>query len=177
MIHDYEDLKPDCGKANFIAWNAEVMGDVTMEAGTSAWFNVSIRGDIQPVKIGKGSNVQENAVLHVGEEEPCLVGENVTIGHGAIVHGCTIKDNCLIGMGAIILDRAVIGEGSIVGAGALVTPGKSYPPGSMILGSPATAIRQLSDDEKQKIIANAVLYQELANKAKASGGESPGKQR
>lgn len=142
---------PQLGKGVYIARGAVVIGDVTLGDHASVWFNAVLRGDINRIVVGHHSNVQDNAVLHLADEHPCLVGNYVTVGHSAIVHACTVQDECLIGMGAIILDGAVIGEQSIVGAAALVTQGTTFPPGSLILGSPAKAVRALSQDERQRI--------------------------
>ena len=128
MVHRIGDKVPKVDKALFVAWNAEVAGSVTLAADTSVWFSATLRGDIEPITVGRGSNVQDGATLHTDFGLPCVVGEGVTIGHRAILHGCTVGDDCLIGMGAVVLSGAVIGKESIVGAGALVTEGKSFPP-------------------------------------------------
>ena len=146
-----------------MAWNAEVIGSVNLDEETTVWYSATIRGDIDSITIGWGSNVQDNAALHVDEGVPLVIGKNVTIGHGAIVHGCTVGDDTLIGMGAIILNRARIGKESIVGAGALVTEGKEFPPRSLILGAPARALREITEDEVVKIRENARHYRERGN--------------
>ena len=141
-------MLPSVDETNFVAPSADVIGDVKLGSRTSVWFNATIRGDIHWIRIGAESNVQDNAVIHVTTETgPTRIGNRVTIGHSAVVHGCTIEDNVLIGMGAIILDNAVIGKNSVVGAGALVTARTIIPPGSMVLGSPAKVVRSLTDDE------------------------------
>ncbi len=148
MIYTFNGITPTYDDTNFIAPSADVMGDVVLGAYTSVWFNVTIRGDIHRIRIGRESNIQDNAVVHItGETGPVSIGDRVTVGHGAIIHACTIEDNVLIGMGAIVLDNAVIGEGSIVGAGALVTGRTIVPPGSMVLGSPAKVVRPLKEEE------------------------------
>lgn len=148
MIYTFNGITPTYDDTNFIAPSADVVGDVVLGPYTSVWYNVSMRGDIHKIRIGRETNIQDNAVVHVtAETGPVSIGDRVTIGHGAIVHGCTVEDNVLIGMGAIILDNAVIGEGSIVGAGALVTSRTIVPPGSMVLGSPAKVVRPLRDEE------------------------------
>ncbi len=146
----------------YIARTAVVIGDVTLKSGSSVWYNAVLRGDINRIELGEGSNVQDNAVIHLADEWPCLIGRYVTVGHSAIVHACTIEDECLIGMGATVLDGAVIGAQSIVGANALVTQGTHVPPGSMVLGSPAKVIRALTEKERgslrlwaEKYVANA----------------------
>ena len=168
MIHSFEGARPDASKAAFVAWNAEVQGSVTLGEGASVWYGDVLRGDINAIRVGAGSNVQEGSVLHVDSGSPCVLGDHVTIGHGAVVHACTVGDRCLVGMGAVILDRAVIGEDSIVGAGALVTQGKAFPPRSMILGSPAKLVRPLTDEEVAGLRAHAEAYVELARRT-ASG--------
>lgn len=160
MVHSFEGRIPRTGGCAFIAWNAEVIGSVHLEEETSIWYSASIRGDIDTITIGWGSNVQDNAALHVDAGMPLVVGHDVTIGHGAIVHGCTVGDRCLIGMGAIILNGARIGRECIVGAGALITEGKEFPERSLIVGSPAKAVRSVTDDEVSKILKNAANYRE-----------------
>jgi carbonic anhydrase/acetyltransferase-like protein (isoleucine patch superfamily) len=168
MVHSFEGERPDIFQAAFIAWNAEVMGGVTLGAGASVWYAAVLRGDIAAIRVGAGSNVQDGSVLHVDHDTPCIVGEHVTIGHRAVVHACVVKDRCLIGMGAVILNGAVIGEDSIVGASALVTQGKVFPPRSMILGSPAKAVRALTDEEVASLVPHAEAYVAFARRA-ASG--------
>jgi len=158
MIHKIGAKVPDTEKSLFIAWNAEIAGDVKLEAETSIWFSAVLRGDIAAIRVGKGTNVQDSAVLHVDFDVPTLVGEYVTIGHGAIIHGCTIHDRCIIGMGAIILSGAEIPSDCVVGAGALVSGSRSYAEGSLIIGSPARAIRKLTAVEVEKIILSAESY-------------------
>jgi carbonic anhydrase/acetyltransferase-like protein (isoleucine patch superfamily) len=168
MVHSFEGERPEIAKAAFIAWNAEVTGRVSLGEGASVWYGATLRGDIAAIRVGAGSNVQDGAVVHVAEGLGCAIGDEVTVGHGAIVHACEVGDRCLVGMGAVILDRAVIGEESIVGAGALVTQGKSFPPRSMILGSPAKAVRALTDEEVAGLSRHAAAYLELARRT-ASG--------
>jgi carbonic anhydrase/acetyltransferase-like protein (isoleucine patch superfamily) len=158
MIHKFKGVSPDLEKANFVAESADIIGNVTAEENSSIWFNCTIRGDIAAIKIGKNSNIQDNSVLHVNHNESTIVGDNVTVGHRALLHSCTIQDGCLIGMGAIILDGSVIGSESIVGAGALVTMGKRFPPRSLILGSPAKAVRTLTEEEVESIRKNVASY-------------------
>jgi carbonic anhydrase/acetyltransferase-like protein (isoleucine patch superfamily) len=167
MVHSFEGERPDIAKAAFVAWNAEVLGRVELGEGASVWYGAVLRGDLAAVRIGAGSNVQDGAVLHVDAGRDCVLGEQVTIGHGAIVHACTVGDRSLVGMGAVILDRAVIGEDSIVGAGALVTQGKSFPPRSMLLGSPAKVVRSLDDEEVAGLREHAAAYVELARRVAA----------
>lgn len=150
-------------KTVFIADGAKVIGDVEIGENSSVWFNAVIRGDSNQIKIGENSNVQDNAVIHTSKNAGVVIGDNVTIGHGAIVHGCTIGNNVMIGMGAIILDSAVIEENSIIGAGSLVTQGKVVPQGSLAFGNSMRIVRNLTKDEIQSITDNAISY---VNKAK-----------
>jgi carbonic anhydrase/acetyltransferase-like protein (isoleucine patch superfamily) len=139
---------------------AKVIGDVKIAQNSSIWFNAVVRGDIGSIIIGSSSNVQDNCVIH----SPAEIGDYVSIGHAAVVHGCHIHDNCLIGMNSTILDGAKIGKNSIVGAGAVVTEGKEFPDGSLILGVPAKAVRELTPEEIKAIKDNALSYVELAQK-------------
>lgn len=131
----------------YIVPGAVVVGDVTLEAEVSVWFNAVLRGDTTPLRVGAGSNVQDGAVIHADPGYPAVVGPGCTIGHNAIVHGARIGRNCVVGMGAILLNGVSVGENSIVGAGALLTQGKDFPPGSLIIGSPARRARQVSAEE------------------------------
>jgi carbonic anhydrase/acetyltransferase-like protein (isoleucine patch superfamily) len=168
MIESFEGKQPEVTGAHFIAWNAQVSGDVVLGKESSVWFGVSMRADIAPIRIGEGSNIQDNAVCHVSTDVPLTVGNGVTVGHGAIIHSCTIEDNCLIGMGAIVLDKAVIGRDSIVAAGSLVTGGKQFPPRSMIMGNPAKLVKELTDEQVNSIKGYAQRYRENSRKAAAS---------
>jgi carbonic anhydrase/acetyltransferase-like protein (isoleucine patch superfamily) len=168
MVHSFEGARPDIAKAAFVAWNSEILGRVELGEGSSVWYGAVLRADVAEIRVGARSNVQDQAVIHVDEALPCVLGDDVTVGHGAVVHACTVGDRCLVGMGAVILDRAVIGEDSIVGAGALVTQGKAFPPRSMILGSPAKVVRALTDEEVAGLAAHALAYVELARRT-ASG--------
>ena len=150
-------------KSVFIADGARVIGNIEIGENCGVWFNAVIRGDSNEIKIGKGSNVQDNAVIHTSKDFGVSIGDNVTIGHGAIVHGCTVGNNVMIGMGAIVLDGAVIEDNCIIGAGALVTQGKTVPAGSLAFGNPAKAIRQLTEGEILSITKNANSYVNKAN--------------
>ncbi|MHA6723657.1 gamma carbonic anhydrase family protein [Sphingomonas sp. RS2018] len=150
--------QPMLGEHAWVAPSADVIGDVQLGAEASVWFAAVIRGDNTPILIGARSNVQEGAALHSDPGAPLTIDEDVTIGHHAILHGCTVGARSLIGMGAIVLNRAIIGEDCIVGAGALVTEGKSFPPGSLIVGSPARAIHQLDDAAKAMLRGSAQVY-------------------
>lgn len=164
MIYAYKGKNPDLSEAAFVASSADIAGEVTLGRESSVWFNVSIRGDIAPVEIGEGSNIQDNAVIHVGYGVPTIIGKGVTVGHSAVVHACTVGDDCLIGMGAVVLDGAEIGAESVVGAGALVTQNKKFPPRSLIIGNPARAVRQIDDTALESIRANGAEYVELAHR-------------
>ena len=174
MVHRIGDKEPKVSRALFIAWNAEVAGDVTLAEETSVWFSATLRGDIEPITVGRGSNVQDGAMIHTDTGFPCAVGERVTIGHLAVLHGCTVGDDCLIGMGAVLLNGAVVGKESIVGAGALVTEGKSFPPRSLILGSPAKAVRTVDDAAVDKVRKNGKEYVRVAGEAARGYSEVPG---
>ena len=143
--------KPKLGKDVYLAKGAVVLGDVTIGAHSSVWYNAVVRGDIQRIVVGHHSNIQDNAVLHLSDVLPCIVGNRVTVGHSAIVHACKLGDEVLVGMGAVILDGAIIGKQSIIGAKALVTQGMKIPPGSLVLGAPAKVIRKLTKKERAMI--------------------------
>ena len=145
-------------KSVFLADGTKVIGNVEIGKNSSIWFNAVIRADSDTVKIGENTNIQDNAVIHTSSGFGVQIGDNVTIGHGAIVHGCTIKDNVIIGMGAIVLNGAIIEENSIIGAGTLVTQGKVIPTGSLAFGNPVKIVRQLTNKEIKSIKDNAISY-------------------
>jgi carbonic anhydrase/acetyltransferase-like protein (isoleucine patch superfamily) len=154
--------QPVLGKDVYIARGAVVLGDVTLGDNASVWYNAVLRGDINRIVVGAGSNIQDNSVLHLADDFPCILGQYVTVGHSAIVHACTIGDECLIGMGAVILDGAELGEQCLVGAKALVTQHTKIPAGSLVLGAPAKVVRPLTAKERsglkywaEKYVANA----------------------
>ncbi|AEV30001.1 isoleucine patch superfamily enzyme, carbonic anhydrase/acetyltransferase [Sphaerochaeta pleomorpha str. Grapes] len=147
----------------YLAPSADIIGDVTLGKKSSVWFHATLRGDVAPIVIGEGTNIQDNVVVHVSNGIPTRIGKNVTIGHGAIIHSCTIGEGCLIGMGAIILDEAVLQEDTMVGAGALVPPGKTFPPKTLLLGNPARVIRDLTEKEIEDMHENTRHYQEMAH--------------
>ena len=160
-IIPFKDWRPKIHEDIFLAPDAWITGNVTIEKDVSIFFGVVIRGDILPIKIGEGSNIQEHAMIHTSHDlSPTIVGKGVTIGHRALIHGCTIKDSCIIGMGSTILDGAEISEHSIVGANSLVTMNKIFPPRSMIMGSPAKVVRELTDREVESIKFSAKSYVE-----------------
>ncbi len=154
--------KPSLGRGVYIAQGAIIVGDVTIGDYSSVWYNAVLRGDINRIAVGHHTNVQDNAVLHLADEYPCVVGNYVTVGHGAIIHACTVGDDVLIGMGATILDGAVIGDRSLVGANALVTQQTQIPAGSLVLGSPAKVTRPLTDQEQKQLRISAEKYAENA---------------
>jgi carbonic anhydrase/acetyltransferase-like protein (isoleucine patch superfamily) len=156
------DRRPRIDDAAYVADGAQIIGDVVLGSGASVWFNAVIRGDTEQIAVGSGSNIQDGAVLHADPGFPCTVGSNVVTGHGAILHGCQIEDNCLIGMGAIILNGARISSGSIVAAGAIVPEGKEVPPRSLIMGVPAKVVRETTSQDLEVIAAGARHYQERA---------------
>lgn len=158
QLETYLRRKPVIGRNVYIAQGAVVIGDVTIGDNSSVWYNAVLRGDINRIVVGHYTNVQDNAVLHLADDYPCLVGNHVTIGHSAIVHACTIEDEVLIGMGATILDGAVVGAQSLVGAHSLVTQRTVVPPGSLVMGSPAKVVRPLTDRERAELRISAEKY-------------------
>jgi carbonic anhydrase/acetyltransferase-like protein (isoleucine patch superfamily) len=151
----------------WVAPNAQVMGNVVIETGVGIWFGTVLRGDNDPITVGAGSNIQENTVIHTDPGYPATIGKNCTIGHSAIIHGCTIGDNSLIGMGATVLNGAVIGKNCLIGAGALVTEGKIIPDGSLVVGMPAKMIRELDGDAIKALTQSALHYQENMRRFRA----------
>ncbi len=158
MILGYGGRRPDIAADAFVAPNATVIGDVRIGAEASIWFGAVLRGDRDRIEIGARTNVQDNATVHLDPGHPTVIGDGVTIGHAAIVHGCTVGANCLVGMGATILTGARIGHDSIVGAHALVTEHKEFAPGSLIIGVPARVVRALTEAEIEGIRASAAGY-------------------
>jgi carbonic anhydrase/acetyltransferase-like protein (isoleucine patch superfamily) len=154
LDHHHVNLSPD----TFIAPSAAVIGRVTLGRNASVWFNAVVRGDVEDITIGPGSNIQDGAILHADPGKPLIIGAGVTVGHRAMLHGCTIRDHSLIGIGATVLNGAVIGRDSMVGAHALVTEDKSFPDGVLLLGSPAKVARDLSEAEIQGLITSAEHY-------------------
>ena len=157
-LYQLDDFQPAVAATAWVADSAQVIGNVTLGDHSSVWFGVVIRGDTSTISVGKGSNVQDNSVLHADHGMPLVIGEGVTVGHQVMLHGCTVGNNCLIGIGAIVLNGAKIGNNCLVGAGALVTEGKEFPDGSMIIGSPAKAVRMLSPEQIQGLKMSAESY-------------------
>lgn len=160
MIKKFEGMLPTINEKTYIAEGAQLVGNVIMEEYSSIWHNAVARADINTIKIGKYTNIQDNAVLHVDDTYATIIGDYVTVGHGAILHGCQVEDHCLIGMGSTVLNGAVIGRGSIVAAGALVKENEVIPPFSMVVGVPGRVVKQLSENT-DRIHAQAVKYKTL----------------
>ena len=160
MFYDLENKKIKNVGENWVAPNATIIGDVTLEKNTSIWFNATLRGDIENIYVGEGSNIQDGSVLHTDPGFPLKIGKNVTIGHLVMLHGCTIEDNSLIGIGAVILNGAKIGKNCIIGANALITENKVIPDNSLVVGSPGKIVRQVSKEETKLITENAIHYQD-----------------
>src|SRR5258707_7722690 len=160
MIYELDGQKPEFPEAGryWVAPNATLIGKVRLKLDSSIWFGAVLRGDNEWIELGERSQIQDNATLHTDPGFPMVIGSNCVIGHNVILHGCVIGDNCLIGMGAILLNGAKIGAGSLVGAGALVTEGKTFPDNSLILGSPAKAVRPLDDAAHAMIAGGAEVY-------------------
>jgi gamma-carbonic anhydrase len=161
-------ISPRIHPSAFVAEGAQIIGDVEIAQGASIWFNCVLRGDINSIFIGERSNVQDGAIFHVTEELRVHVGNDVTIGHGAIVHGCRVEDGSLIGMGAVVLDRARIGKQALVAAGAVVREGFVVPDGMLVGGVPAKILRALTEEEKKKLLESAAHYIEYAESSRAS---------
>lgn len=147
-LYKFKSDEPSVGEGCFVAPSADVIGRVEIADNANIWFGCVLRGDINKIVVGENSNIQDLSMLHVIEEKPCIVGANVTVGHKATLHACTVEDNCLIGMDALILDGALIRKNSVVAGGSVVPPGKEYPEGSLIMGNPAKVIRPLSPEER-----------------------------
>lgn len=154
----YKGKMPNLHPSVFVAEGARIIGDVTVGEEGSVWFNAVLRGDLAPIRIGRGSNIQDNAVGHVDEGKPLIVGDRVTVGHGAVIHGCTIRDGALIGMGAIVLSGAEVGECALVGAGSVVKENSVIPPRTLAVGVPAKPVRELTEDEIRQMAENAESY-------------------
>lgn len=165
MLHRFEEKFPTVHENSFVAQSADVVGDVNIAQDASIWFGAVLRGDTNSIYIGKGSNVQDNCVLHANiDDSPVCIGENVTVGHGSILHGCVVGDRALIGMGSIIMDGVEIGEDTIIAAGSLITSGKEIPSGVLCIGSPAKVVRTLTDEEKRSLVESADRYIMMSKK-------------
>jgi len=163
MILKFKEYYPSIASSAWVAPSADVIGQVTIGENSSVWFQCVLRSDVNKTVIGKNTNIQDLSMIHTDVDSQTIIGDNVTIGHKVMLHGCKIEDNCLIGMSATILDNAVIGKGSIVGANSLVTSGKVFPPNSLIMGSPAKVVKQLNDEDEQKLIKHAAHYVDYKN--------------
>lgn len=161
-VYELNGVSPRIAASAWVADSAQVMGEVEIGENSSLWFGAIVRGDTETIRIGDNTNIQDGSVLHADVGMPLTIGNNVTVGHQVMLHGCTVGDGALIGIGAIVLNGAKIGKGCIVGAGALVTEGKEFPDGSMILGSPAKAVRELTPAQKEGLIKSAIHYVENA---------------
>jgi len=174
MIMKFKEYTPKIGNNTWIAPSADVIGDVAIGEDSSVWFGTVVRGDVHTIRIGSRTSIQDLSMVHIthhkgevrgveGDGSPTIIGDDVTIGHRVMLHGCIIEDACLIGMSATILDNAVIGKESIVGAGSLVTKNKKFPPRSLIMGSPAKVVRELTEDEVKELYASASRYVAFKN--------------
>ena len=171
MIYALDGIVPQIDPTAWVAPGSHIVGRVVLEAEVGVWFNVTMRGDNEPIVIGRGSNVQENCVLHTDMGYPLTVGADCTIGHKAMLHGCTIGDGTLIGMGATILNGARIGKGCLIGAGALVTEGKEIPDGALVMGAPGKVVRMLDAEARAKLLKSAEGYR--ANARRFRDGMKP----
>lgn len=166
MIISYGGSKPQISEKAFITEDTQVIGDFTIGEYSSLWFGTIARADVNKIRIGSHTNIQDGCLIHCSPGFPTVLGDYITVGHGVILHGCKIDNNCLIGMGATIMDGAEIGEYSIIGAGTLVTPGKKIPPNSVVIGSPGKVVRKISAQEEKAIRKTADKYVELAGEYK-----------
>lgn len=171
MIYALDGILPDLAATAWVAPDANLIGRVVLEDEASVWFGATLRGDNEEIRVGAGSNVQENCVLHTDIGYPLTIGANCTIGHKAILHGCTIGDGSLIGMGAIVLNGARIGRGCLIGAGALITEGKDIPDGALVMGAPGKVVRMLDPDAIARLLASAEGYR--ANARRFRSGLAP----
>ncbi len=168
-VFDFEGKSPLIGERAWVAPGAQVMGDVELGEGANIWYGSVLRGDVHQIRVGARTNIQDLSVIHITSHEfGTYIGDDVTVGHRAILHGCTVERGCLIGMGAIILDGAHIGEFSLIGAGALISPGKKIPPRSVVLGAPGRIVRQVTDEEVEGFLLSAKHYVELAERHRLS---------
>ncbi|GAB4386695.1 gamma carbonic anhydrase family protein [Albidovulum sp.] len=167
MIHELDGIRPEIGRDVWIAPGCHVIGRVVLEDETGIWFGSVLRGDNEPIRVGRGSNIQDNCVLHTDMGFPLTIGADCTIGHKAMLHGCTIGDGSLIGMGAIVLNGARIGRGCLIGAGALVTEGKEIPDGSLVMGAPGRVVRALDAAAREALAASAAGYRANARRFRA----------
>lgn len=158
MLKHYQGILPTIHPTAFIEESAQIIGDVSVGADSSVWFQAVLRGDVGRIRIGARTNVQDGTIIHESSSCPAIIGDDVTIGHRVVLHGCTVRDSCLIGIGAIVLDGAEIGEACIIGAGAVITEGMVVPPRSLVLGVPGKVRRELSDEEVRSLKDRAERY-------------------
>jgi carbonic anhydrase/acetyltransferase-like protein (isoleucine patch superfamily) len=166
-IYELDRVAPRVAASAWVADSAQIMGNVELGEDASIWFGAVVRGDTEVIRIGDRSNIQDGSVLHADIGKPLTIGNDVTVGHKVMLHGCTIGDGSLIGIGAVVLNGAKIGKGCIVGAGSLVTEGKEFPDGSMIIGSPAKVVRELTAEQQHGLVMSAVHYVENARRFKS----------
>ncbi|HHZ13212.1 MAG: gamma carbonic anhydrase family protein [Caldicoprobacterales bacterium] len=164
MIIEYNGHRPNIHESCFVAENATLIGQVTLRKNVNIWYGAVLRGDDHYISIGENTNIQDNCVIHIDHDLPTIIGDFVTVGHGAIVHACKVGNNVLIGMGAIVLNGAEIGDNVIIAAGSLVPPGKKIPSNTLVMGSPAKVTRELTEKDISDIRDSAIYYAELANK-------------
>lgn len=170
VVRPFGGIAPRCEATVFLAETAALIGDVTIGAESSIWYGAVLRGDVMPIRIGARTSIQDNSVLHTTTDRiPTLIGDDCTVGHGVILHGCTVRDRVLVGMGSIVLDGAVLEEDVILGAGSLVTQDTVIPRGMLALGRPARAVRPLNDDERASILASAAIYVENGRRYRTGG--------
>ncbi len=162
MIRSFKGKMPRVAEGVFLAENSTVIGDVELSEGANIWYGTVLRADEGPIVIGKNTNVQDNATVHTTSQFPVVLGDNITVGHNAVVHGCVVGDGTMIGMGAVVLNGAKIGKNCLIAAGALIKEGAEIPDGSLCVGVPAKVIRQIDEETKKGILANAEMYVSLA---------------
>ena len=167
MIYALDGVSPDIAEDTWIAPDANVIGNVVLETGASVWFGSTLRGDNEEIRVGAGSNVQENVIIHTDPGCPAVIGPDCTIGHKAMLHGCTIGAGSLIGMGATVLNGAKIGAGCLIGAGALIAEGKVIPDGSLVMGMPGKVVRELDEEAQAKLLASADHYRQNMRRFRA----------
>ena len=167
MVISYNGRQPRIGENAFIAPTAVIIGDVEIADGASIWYGTVLRGDMEPIRIGAGTSIQDNSTVHTEQGHPVEVGAGVTVGHNAVSHGCIIENRCLIGIGALVLSGAVIGRGSVVAAGAVVREGQVVEPGMLLAGVPAVAKRRLTGDEQRQLLQAGATYAELSRAHRA----------
>lgn len=170
MLYAYKDIVPIVHPSVYLANGVKIIGDVQIGEQSSVWFNAVLRGDLAPIRVGSGTNLQDGVIGHVNRNQPLIIGDSVSVGHAAIIHGCTIGNGSLIGMGATVLNGAEIGEHVLVGAGTLITENKKIPAYTLVLGRPGKVVRELGEDDLQRMAATAASYREKAVEFSAASG-------